>query len=55
MKSSFVCILLLSSVATAQRTAAPAPAPFTVVEASIADLKAALESKRLREHRIEIL
>jgi amidase len=55
MKSSLagltLSIMAVSSV-EAQRRAAPAPAPFTVVEASIADLTAALEHKRTTSREI---
>ena len=55
MTSSSVGALILSIAAVssigAQRNAAPRP-PFTVVEASIADLKAALEQKRTTSHEI---
>ena len=55
MKASFVGVIL-SIVAVnateAQRNATPPRAPFTVVEASIADLKAALEQKRTTSHEI---
>jgi amidase len=44
--------MLLSSGAQAQRAPTSRPAPFTVVEASIADLKSALEQKRITSREI---
>ena len=55
MKSSIVGVILsIVAVSTveAQRRGTPTPAPFTVFEASIADLKAALEQKRTTSHEI---
>ena len=56
MKSSLLGVLVLSMAAVstidAQRTAAAPRPPFTVVEASIADLKSALEQKRTTSHEI---
>jgi amidase len=45
-------VMLLSSGAQAQRAPTSRPAPFTVVEASIADLKSALEQKRVTSREI---
>jgi amidase len=44
--------MLLSSGAQAQRAPTSRPAPFTVVEASISDLKSALEQKRVTSREI---
>ena len=56
MKSSLVGALCLAIAAVntsdAQRNATPPRPPFTVVEASIADLKAALEQKRTTSREI---
>ena len=56
MKSSFVGALILSGAAVstidAQRNSTAPRPPFTVVEASIADLKSALDQKRTTSHEI---
>ena len=57
MKSFFSCTLLLASLAASalpaqRRTTAAPTAPFTVVEASIADLRAALEQKSTTSREI---
>ena len=56
MKSSFVGALILSVAAVstidAQRNSTAPRPPFTVVEASIADLKSALDQKRTTSHEI---
>ena len=56
MKSSVFAAVTLSVVAIgsvpAQRSPAPRPAPFSVVEASVADLRSALEQKRTTSREI---